>query len=224
MKPNGYVLYEDPRRIVVATLSSDNVKTGDMIQTWILNRAEDPVRSVKTGADETVCGDCPLRGDGTGAGRGCYVNVGQAPLAVWRSYHAGKYPLWRGEQFAKGRKVRWGAYGDPTHIPATIVRGINRQSDGWTGYTHQWRNPALQGYKDALMASCETIEDARKARAAGWRTFRLGTPEEGEIECPSARGVQCKDCTLCRGASTTAKSITIPPHGTGRKYAAELVA
>ena len=91
------------------------------------------------------------------------------------------------------------------------------------------------------MASVESIEDAKKAHAMGWRTFRVlqgvpakkrrkGTPEQnaamkaaaiavaksllmpGEILCPNYTvDVQCSDCGLCDGANGK-KSIAIPAH------------
>ena len=49
-----------------------------------------PVDAVNLGADDTVCGDCPHRKQSDGS-RSCYVNVGQAPAAVWKSYKRGIY-------------------------------------------------------------------------------------------------------------------------------------
>ena len=65
--PNGFVLYDgasvlDPSQdvIVIATLSSANVKTGNMIQTWILVKDYAPVEASKMGVDEIICGNCPI--------------------------------------------------------------------------------------------------------------------------------------------------------------------
>ena len=117
---NGFVLHEDSSRVVIATgfsSPSDNRKTGDMIQIWILVKACDPVQAIKEGLDRLICGNCRHRGDGSGGGRSCYVNAGQAPLGIWRAWRAGAYaPLSFVSVFA-GRKVRFGAYGDPTWMP-----------------------------------------------------------------------------------------------------------
>jgi len=221
MKHNGYVIFEDNIRVVIATgfaRKSANVKTGDMIQLWILVKAENPVAAVASGMDEAVCGDCPLRGNV------CYVNVGQAPLAIWKTWMRGGYPT-MGKRYLtmfKGRKTRFGAYGDPTHIPLPILRRIAEYSDNWTGYTHQWRNPILQQYKQYLMASADTEADVAVAHGMGWRTFRVlaegEEPQSGEINCPNyTKGVRCEDCTLCAGASRPAKSIVILAHGAKKK-------
>jgi len=135
-KPNGAVLFENDRIIVIATglaRGSKNAKTGAMIQTWILYRGANPVQAIKTGADMHICGDCPLRGD-HGKERACYVRVGNAPLAVWRAYFRGNYPKLELSQLAdtfRGRFVRFGSYGEPTLIPLPIIREIASVARGW---------------------------------------------------------------------------------------------
>ena len=66
----GVVLYNGPSLIdgapIIAiacriTEASENSKTGAMIQTFILRRDIAPHLALKTGADSSVCGDCPLR-------------------------------------------------------------------------------------------------------------------------------------------------------------------
>jgi len=49
--PNGYLLHSDSDIVVIATLESENRKTGNMIQIWILCANESPVTAVKTGHD-----------------------------------------------------------------------------------------------------------------------------------------------------------------------------
>ena len=248
-KSNGYILYEDSVRVVIATgfvRKSDNIKTGNMIQIWILVKAENPVAAVASGSDVLVCGDCPLRG------WVCYVNTGQAPLSVWKCWLRGGYPMAgsysgenappmagsnNGERFISskialrrlftGRKARLGAYGDPTHIPLHIVKRIAIYADTWTGYTHQWRNPLLQGYREFCMASVDTEEQVAEAEGMGWRRFRMidegEEPQAGEIECPNySHGVQCADCSLCKGSSVKAKSIVIYAHGAKKKNFAKV--
>jgi hypothetical protein len=96
---------------------------------------------------------------------------------------------------------------------------------GWTGYTHQWRtcDPRWKGY---LMASVETVADQAIARAAGWRTFRVGTDPQSarEVVCPASAEAgyktTCSHCRLCsgttgRGAESGARDIVIAPHGGG---------
>lgn len=220
---NGFVIHEDESRVIIATgfsKTSDNRKTGDMIQIWILCKAVDPVRAIKEGLDRLICGSCVHRGDGTGSGRSCYVNVGQAPLGIWRAWRAGKYPTLQFMDCFAGRKVRFGAYGDPTHIPIGLALAIAGVSSGWTGYTHQWRKPSLQGWKTLLMASVDSIAELVIARSLGWSTFRVGSEASaGESLCASERvGTACADCLLCAGARGGLESVHIPAHGTGARH------
>jgi hypothetical protein len=66
----GIVIWEGPSRldgapiVAIATglaRSSSNEKTGPMVQTWILRQDQAPHVAQRTGADESVCGNCPLR-------------------------------------------------------------------------------------------------------------------------------------------------------------------
>lgn len=137
-KPNGLVLFEgssvlDGQPIVViATLNSRNSKTGDMVQTWILRSDINPVEASKTKQDASICGGCPHRHSLGGA---CYVNIGQAPLAVWKAYKRGAYPhVLEGdnEKYLKGRFIRLGSYGDPAAVPVSIWKYITGLADGGT--------------------------------------------------------------------------------------------
>jgi hypothetical protein len=228
---NGFVIHEDESRVIIATgfsKTSDNRKTGDMIQIWILVRSMDPVRAIKEGLDRLICGSCVHRGDGTGGERSCYVNVGQAPLGIWRAWKAGRYPTLQFMDCFAGRKVRFGAYGDPTHLPLPIALAIAGVSSGWTGYTHQWRKPSLQGWKQILMASVDTTAELLIARSMGWSTFRV-TPDldhhSFEKLCASERdGTACADCLFCDGSRSGILSIHIPAHGTGARHFVDMPA
>ena len=217
---NGYVLHEDTHRVIIATgfeTPSDNRKTGNMVQVWILVKACDPVEAIKQGLDRLICGSCVHRGDGHGGGRSCYVNVGQAPLGIYRAWRAGNYPPFRHWDLFTGRKVRFGAYGDPTHLPLSLALAIAGVSSGWTGYTHQWRKPSLQAWKSLLMASVDSVAELVIARSLGWSTFRVGSEAQpSEQLCASDRdGTPCAVCLLCAGALGGLESVHIPPHGKG---------
>ena len=217
---NGYILHEDQHRVIIATgfeTPSDNRKTGDMIQIWILVKAVSPTEAIRTGLDRLICGSCVHRGNGDGSGRSCYVNAGQAPLGIWRAWRAGRYPTLQFMDCFAGRKVRFGAYGDPTHLPLPLALAIAGVSSGWTGYTHQWRKPSLQGWKTLLMASVDSIAELVIARSLGWSTFRVGSEASvGENLCESTRvGTPCSVCQLCAGARGGLESVYIPPHGKG---------
>lgn len=223
------ILYEGPSRLdgepIVAIATgldrpSANSKTGHMIQTWILRSDQHPSMAVRSGADVSVCGTCPHRSAASGGWGSCYVRVPQAPAGVWRAYERGSYarattPRERRE-IGRGRLIRLGAYGDPGAVPLAVWRDLLRYASGWTGYTHAWRSrPGLRTY---LMASVDSPEEGRDARARGWRTFRVtprdGAPGPGEISCPAEAGLTtCDRCQLCRGTSVRARSITIRAHG-----------
>lgn len=218
-KPKGIILYRGPSAldgspiVVVAILrKSKNAKTGDMLPVYILADGVDPLEALRTGADRAVCGSCPLKGEA------CYVNVAQAPLAIYRALQAGKYVRLNRKSHAKyfkGRFVRMGAYGDPAAAPLAIWQWLAKNSEGHTGYTHQWKT-CDEGFKALLMASCETEAQRLDAVAAGWRTFRVrreGAPlMEGEFVCPaSAEAGKRLTCSGAKGGASASPAIVV--HG-----------
>jgi len=227
----GFVLYQGPSMLdgspvaLIATLKSANRKTGNMVQTWIIRSDISPVEAVKSGCDASICGDCPLRGNGQGKGRACYVNVGQAPGAVYRAYKAGKYDMDPGyfaiRQALHGRKLRVGAYGDPAAVPSDIWRVLTNWADGHTGYTHQWRT--ADGLKGLVQASCDSEADALLAYSKGWHYFRVTTNAttmlpNGERNCLAMLHpgkATCETCGLCNGQRA---NILIEAHGSGKKH------
>lgn len=236
-KYSGVVLYKGPSNIdgqpivCIATLKSDNSKTGDMVQTWILRSDIDPATAVKTGDDISICGLCEHRGT-LGLNRSCYVNVGHAPLAVYKAYKRGNYPhidhIAYDYQIFKNRSVRIGAYGDPAAVPIDIWRKIARHARAMTGYTHQWQQEHAQGLKKYCMASVDSFADLRHAKLLGWRTFRTSTttdPIKREVLCPASeqagKKLTCSTCLACNGTATNRKAdIVIQVHGTRAKISA----
>lgn len=106
----------------------------------------------------------------------------------------------------------------------------------WT-YTHAWRHVPREAWGPAVsvLASCETLEDTRAARAAGYapaltlgqfpsdRAFR---PKGGAslriIPCPAeTRGSTCVDCRLCidRDLASMGVAIGFAVHGKGAEKA-----
>ena len=227
--PKGYIIYESPDSpvIAVAILNSENKKTGNMIQVYILDRSHHPVEAVQNGTDDVICGDCPLR-----SGNGCYVTVLRGPRIVWKQYHANKYPLFDRSNTEhvntfRGRSIRWGAYGDPVYIPYETITFLNSLADNWTGYTHQWRtcDPI---YANVFMASVEKLYQMVEATDKGYRTFRVITDgldkQCDEIICPASKEggnkTLCLTCNLCngsRGENDPRKNIVIQPHGRNKQ-------
>jgi len=233
--PSGYVLYENPNYVVVATMETENPKTGNMVQVWILAKDMSPVDAVRTGQDDIVCFDCKHRGEvdenGRVVNRTCYVKVFQAPLAVWNAYSRGKYPTLDPRDYKyvfAGRKIRLGAYGEPVLIPFRVMMDVTFESEGWTGYTHQWRQPEYQHYSQYLMASVDSESEYEHAKSLGWRTFRVRTSDQTllprEISCPASDEMNhrttCERCNLCNGSTHAAdvrKDIAIVVHGSSAK-------
>jgi len=227
--PNGAVLYRGPSLIdgspivCIATglaSASANAKTGGLIQTYILRADVSPVDAVKSGADVSICGACPHRGDGSGKGRTCYVNVGQGPLAVYRAFQRGAYPD-ASPGIGAGRLVRLGTYGDPAAVPVAVWQALLAGSVGSTGYSHQWRT-CDQSLSRYCMASVDSAAEAAEASAAGWRYFRVALPCDAprlpsEAICPASaeagKKLQCADCLACSGANGRRGNIVIQAHG-----------
>lgn len=227
--PTGFILYRGPSLldgapiVVVATMKTKNRKTGNMVQTWILRDDMSPLAAVRSGADASVCGDCPHRGTS------CYVNVGQAPSSVHRGLERGVYPLTTAQGLAtigRGRLVRLGAYGDPAAVPLSVWTALLSESTGHTGYTHQWKRSDLTeipGLLGLVMASADSPADAAQARSLGARFFRIRGADDplarGEFTCPASdeggsRGT-CADCLACDGSARGASkaSPVIIAHG-----------
>jgi len=231
-KPTGYILHQTDNFVVIVTgvsRKSNNPKTGNMLQVWILNRHESPLDSLKSGSDVNVCFNCPLRGV-AGKERVCYVDLGKAPTMIWRKYQRGGYaflPISGYTEVFSGRAVRFGAYGEPVLIPLPVMAEITSLARKWTGYTHQWRQPEFQAYRPLLMASCDAPGDYALAHAMDWRTFRGRAADSpllpGEITCPASdeggHRSSCERCGLCNGATPgdARKSIGIIVHGIGSK-------
>ncbi|MBB5167081.1 hypothetical protein [Mycobacterium sp. AZCC_0083] len=214
--------------VVLASFESSNVKTGNMIQTWILRSDVAPNVAITEGTDSAVCGSCVHRGDkSTGRKRTCYVNP-RTPASVWRAFNRGNARPFDAAPF-KGRKVRIGAYGDPAAAPFEVWARIAELATSVTGYTHQWRTCDPR-FAKLTMASADSMDDYRVARRMGYRAFvvrELGAAKpQGLVQCPATEGksntVQCIDCMQCGGTDNGRKaSISIEVHGaTARAFKA----
>jgi len=198
----------------IITEDSVNRKTGSMLQVWIVPTGVSPLDAVRTGLDEKVCGRCGAR---PRIGGWCYCDP-RPLMSLWKGRHS-----WRPfnlNELPPEVPVRLGAWGDPAFLPLDWLHRLVEGRD-WTGYTHQWRTCG-QRYRHLLMASVDFPEEARTARKAGWRTFRIRLPDEpllaGEVPCRYARGKTCSECRLC-GGGTSGPSVSIVAHGTRvRRY------
>lgn len=201
--------------------SSKNTKTGGMQQIWILKSDVKASDAIYTGADKSVCGDCPNRGI-DGKQRACYVNIFRGPNNISNKLINGGYEK---GAISNDRPTRIGAYGDPGLLPINKLESITKQSKGWTGYTHMWRKLNKE-YAKYLMASTSNEEDAKLAIKEGWRTFMAlpknasEPPAKDFINCPASEEAghktTCENCLKCHGGK--GKSIWIRAHGRGAKY------
>ena len=195
--------------------ASENRKTGDMAQVYILRADVRPVEAVATGADVSTCGNCPLRPT-LATGAKCYVNTGWLGK-LWDSIPnlPRLNPVAVGDWLESSKlELREGAYGDPAMIPNWIRRELNRGRG--TSYTHQWNEPWIDpNASDYSMASVQTVDEKNAANAMGYRTYRVTSDEilqDDEILCPEiTSGANCKDCGLCAGNRVQAKNIEIRP-------------
>uniref|UniRef100_A0A6M3JM89 Uncharacterized protein n=1 Tax=viral metagenome TaxID=1070528 RepID=A0A6M3JM89_9ZZZZ len=226
--------------IVVATLNSENVKTGNLVQTWILPKNISPLVAVNLGKDSSTCA-CNLRGylreqyhnvggivgithkTTTNKSRVCYVSTFSAPQAVWHKFHRGEYPFLdqNNQKLLSGRKIRLSSVGDPSAVPSKVWKKLLSLSIGWTGYTHNWKNGQNRHLKSFCQASTNLVEETKLAWSLGWKTFRISKdnkPLQGEIVCPASKHkVKCEQCMLCNGQRV---NVMIKIHGTKGKIAA----
>jgi hypothetical protein len=219
---NGPSLLDGQPIVVIATYSNRNTKTGHVVQTYILRSDMNPLEASKTGADFSICGNCPMRGEVTtdpqrkiAKDRKCYVNLGQGVLIVFKSFLRGVYKEGDPAEMGRGRFVRVGTYGDPAAVPQRVWELLLSDADGFTAYTHQkpWR-------PEIAMQSADSHAEAVMHWKENRRTFRV-IADLGELDkanetlCPASkeagRRVQCAECRLCAGFKQ-AKSIAIVEH------------
>lgn len=252
--PQSIVLYRGPSMldgapiVVLASVGSSNVKTGSLIQTWIMRADLNPSAASAAKADSSVCGSCPRRHS---LGGDCYVQLIHAPRSVWQAWERRGKPgvNWtepsqrkRLQRDARAYGLRLGSYGDPAAVPWHVWQGLidALQPATVVGYTHQWRDAWLDGAhaswcRTHLMASVDSVSEALIARARGWRFFlAIGASEaqslafDRVIECPATTMAEkrCEDCGACDGAARGSwkPSVFLAEHGMRSQSKAKRVA
>jgi hypothetical protein len=221
--PNGRVLYEGPSPIDGApivciitgfTESSDNGKTGSMLQTWILRQDIAPNIGYRDGSNLSICGGCHHFTQKT-----CYVTWHQAPLSVWRCYKRGGYAHLTDYSVLDGFDLRIGSAGDPYCVPEPVWRACLAHTRHHTGYTAQWRRTDAQSLRDLLQASCHGFRDYLDATAHGWQPYLVTEPGQpapaGLTLCPaSAEAGHATTCSACHACDGSTGGYYIPAHGT----------
>lgn len=139
----------------------------------------------------------------------------------------------------QGRPLRIHVGGDaPTPEAARIIasaarRFTERVNAPSYGYTHAWRRVARSAWRGvSILASCETLADAKRALKRGYAPALVVSRFEGSkaseaegvrlIPCPAQTrdDVTCNDCRLCMDADKLVKmkaAIAFEAHGTGAK-------
>lgn len=239
----SFVIYDGPSLIdgqpivAIAQVDSGNKKTGNMVQTWILRSDIDPITASRTGADSSICGDCPHKGKpnnnakGWATDRTCYVNLLFAPNGVYKAYKRGIYSTMKGHDNIRAigllRGVRLGSYGDPMAVPSYVWESLCSGAEYVTAYTHQQNT-----MPDLVMTSADSLTQAESAWEQGQRTFRVvasldAIDKANEVLCPASQEagarVQCAQCKLCGGNSKKAKSVAIVAHGSSKNKAKKVV-
>jgi len=247
MKNQSYVIYDGPSLIdgkpivAIAQVKTGNRKTGNMVQTWILRSDMDPITASRTGADISICGDCPHKGTpsdkatGWAVGRSCYVNLLFAPNGVYKAYKRGSYPIAQGHDNIRaiglGMGVRLGSYGDVLAVPEYVWRSLTSAAEYVTAYTH-----GANAMPDIVMTSADNATQAHEAWGKGERTFRVISaldklikgkeilcPASEEAKAASGKTVTCAACKLCGGNNVKAKSVAIVAHGASKRTTKGLV-
>jgi len=225
--------------VALAQSDSTNKKTGNMLQTFILDATTDPITASRTGLDASICGSCPHRGTpnnndkGQATNRTCYVTLAHAPLGKYKAYKKGVYgtttaTLKEVESFGSLQGVRLGTFGDPCAVPNDIWKALTSKALYSTAYTHAAINPM----PESIMTSTDNLKQSYKAWGKGERTFRVISSidqlyKRREVLCPASeemgKRATCASCKLCGGSSINAKSIAIVAHGTSKRKAKEVV-
>lgn len=211
--------YDGVEIMVTLVPLSDNMKTGNMPQVYVLRTDTVPFAAMKGGFDFSVCGECGLRPTDIG---GCYV-----PTVKLRAHwdKTVKQDVASPDEIATAiglRPVRLGAYGDMAAVDPLVTDWLVRLARGKVvNYTHGHLTLGFDGVEHMRrysMLSVESLGEAHRAWQRGWRTYRMLAPDEkpaqGEILCPyMARGQQCYDCLRCGGHGNRGPSIAVPLHG-----------
>ena len=239
------------------TATSRNTKTGNIPTVWIAGDSGDPDTDKQETAASCACSGCPLLpkhkgGEGVPEDRlPCYAWQGQVSIALGTIIKAAKrkgrkhYSLWNAlkNSASSARYVRMTAIGDPSALNrrqkeemTDTIQQYNEQYCGpknqyrLIGYIHGWR--LAPWWKDRLMASCDTLEEADKAIAKGWRpavTVPSGTKGKSVktpagntlLICPhltedakEKRVPDCNDCGWCSVERTEYRQfgIAFPSH------------
>ena len=116
--------------------------------------------------------------------------------------------------------IRIGEFGDPAadkqvaEVIADIIKSVDSKVSR-AGYSHQWKKAKAKALKGLVMASCDTIDEDKKAIQQGWSSFLVEPRKEENLQglhCPSQKTggvVTCAQCGLCDGSGNKTISINL---------------
>ena len=227
---NSVVIYKGPSlampdteiAVVLTGINgkSDNSKTGNMAQMWIITTTSKPSMACTDGSDRAICGNCRQRPANNG---NCYVNKYRM-FVMHKALVDNRYeflaPRDAGISLAgHNTKIRITAYGDIAVIPNAskiLTQLIGNQE--FTAYTHLFTEPF---FDQDLLKWCILSVDSLAHRLEtqnmfpNCKTYRVlaknEVKQDGEVMCPSKkiplphggfrRNIQCQTCLLCNSNS-----------------------
>lgn len=216
-------------------VNSANKKIGNIAATYL------PI-------EKTCPKTCPLY-----QSKACYAMGGNVGLQVIRLEKLSKgqsaYDIVRKEAReisafgpkANGKALRLHVSGDVRSPKAAYLLGVAAKK--WDGkvysYTHSWRNipRSVWGESISILASCESIEDAKQALERGYAPSIVVDTHKTDkayfqdgikvIPCPSqTRDVTCEQCKLCMKDNVLKEqnaAIAFAVHGSRKKVALTVI-
>jgi hypothetical protein len=208
---------------------SENAKTGPVANTFV--------------SQATCPRDCPLRD------AGCYAQHGPIGL-ITRGLNRSRDSAARAAEREAAAidalnphrvlDLRVHVVGDcrdsrsAALVGGAMARFQARSGRGAWTYTHAWRDiPAVAWQGASVIASCETVEQVREARARGYATAlvlpRKGAAPKGikAVACRhEAKGTQCVDCRRCldaKGLHKRGETVVFHVHGTRFKTVSRML-
>jgi hypothetical protein len=147
----------------------------------------------------------------------------------------------RQQRTGSSQPLRLHTFGDCRTVSAAVH--MADACDEWQGpvwtYTHAWRDiPRAAWGRVSVLASCETLSDAKDALATGYaaaivvsehpasgRAYEVGGVRV--VPCPEqTRGRTCVECRMCwddEGLRDRATVVAFAAHGSGRRRALNVI-
>ena len=190
---------------------------------------------IDNGVDRACCHDCGFRGKAAGGSGKCYCHGRTLFLGAnqmlkglanknWPTLMPNELRQEMWIMYKTGIEIRLTAYGEGLCLPDWCLDTLTTVPG--RAYTHAWdgldaRRAAK--WQRVFMASVETREQQLRARAAGWRCFKVipAKSEEfyprEEFRCPASKEMgKVSSCGRCKGCdgwrNSFSKDVVIMDH------------